>query len=189
MHKKGQDRPESPTVIVIWPVSKYKINKCHQRYILSKGCPPPPNRWHVHIPQFQQHSETQVCKSKTESVFFFLFYSRQDLVSGSTQHTNTYCIHIYMLASKWNVVTSCSYYDYTVPRTKDRSLYFWIKGSHQVKISPHSAPWQALKSVQKYRKISKWREKVKRDNWNLHAIELLSFHSSMELVFSFSFLP
>ena len=35
-----QQRPESPSVTLIWHAYKYKVHKVHQRYIFKKGCPP-----------------------------------------------------------------------------------------------------------------------------------------------------
>ena len=49
----------------IWPASKYKVNKLHQRFILKKGC-----SQCLTYPPFQAHSATQVCTGIRQNQFF-----------------------------------------------------------------------------------------------------------------------
>ena len=63
---KQQQRPESPTVILTWHASKYKVHKLHQRYILKRDASPPPPHLVARTPSISNTlGNTGVYKQKT----------------------------------------------------------------------------------------------------------------------------
>ena len=94
-----QQRPESPTVTLIWHASKYKAHKLHQRYIPSKGCPRA-----AHIPCISGTlGHTGVYRHKTEPIFNQARRWSLHLETGSTyKHTYKH-LHVSLRVNSHNL--------------------------------------------------------------------------------------